>query len=76
MPTVQEMIDLGSTKAVLDYASANLGVRKKIKNFEQLNGTLVKITLCMEADNSVTFQGVGNSKIEAAAVAISDQFPA
>ena len=36
MPSKQEMLDLESTQAVIEYANANLGVRKKIKNFEQL----------------------------------------
>lgn len=75
MPNKQELMDLETTEAVLDYANANLGVRKKIKNFEQLNGTSVKITLCLEADELDRFQGIGQSKLEAAAVAISTRFP-
>jgi len=76
MPSKQAMLDLGSTSAIIEYANSNLGVRKKIKNFEQLNGVSVKITFCMSSDESELFQGVGSSKLEATAIAVSTKFPA
>ena len=73
MPTKQELMDLGSASAVVDFANAQYGVSKTLKTVTLSGG--VKEVMLKKADQS-TFSGQGNSNLEAVADAVSTAFPA
>jgi hypothetical protein len=73
MPTKQELMNLGSASAVVDFAHVEFGVSKTLKTVTLAGG--VKEVRLKKADSS-TFSGQGATNLEAVADAVSKEFPA
>ena len=61
------------TKAIIDYSVANLGVQEKAQYFKKLSGGQVEASL--RDSGGTPFSGVGTSKADAVAEAVSTKYP-
>lgn len=73
MPSKAYLMSLGSASAIMKYAEANLSCKSRLVEVK-ISGGLYSLKL--EKNTGDLFTGIGENKTEAAAVAVSSEFPA
>ena len=79
MPSKHFLMNLGSTKAIIEYAETELGLYPVIKFIKFLSDGQVMIRVTGQDEEGIPgepeMDGVADKKLEAIAEAVSVQFP-